>query len=233
MARPQGGHCDIEAYEFEPISNLFQPSGSLTSWDKTFHWRGIPTAEYYHTQVYDATTDVLVQEEWYNLNICNGFDCAISPNETRSLNTGSYKWRVQTYGSTGYTPWTEYVTFIFNYPTLVLNAPSSTLTSWDKALHWTGIPSAEYYHTQVYDATSSTLVQEEWYNLSICNGLDCAVSPTETRYLANGNYKWRVQSYGTEGYTPWSEYATFTLNYPALALIAPTGTLTNWDKTFR
>jgi hypothetical protein len=216
-----------------PILVLNAPSGTLASWDwdKTFRWTGIPSAEYYHTQVYDATTDTLLQEEWYNLAICNGLNCAVSPPETRYLGNGQYKWRVQTYGTMGYTPWTEYMSFTISSPTIVLNAPSGTLTSWDKTFRWTGIASAEYYHIQVYDVTD-TLVQEEWYTLSICTGLECAVSPSETRYLPNGEYKWRVQTYGTEGYTPWTEYATFTLNYPMVVLNAPIGTLTTWNNTF-
>jgi predicted outer membrane repeat protein len=218
-----------------PVMALNAPTGMQANWewDKTFHWTGIPSAEYYHTQVYDATSNTLLQEEWYNLAICNGLNCAVSPTETRHLGNGQYKWRVQTYGTMGYTPWTEYATFTINSPAIVLSAPVDTLTSWDKTFRWTGIASAEYYHTQVYDTASNTLLQEEWYNLAICNGLNCAVSPSETRYLGNGQYKWRVQTYGTMGYTPWTEYATFTINSPAITLTAPTGTISSWDKTFR
>ena len=213
-----------------PILVLNAPSGTLPSWDKTFRWTGIPSAEYYHTQVYDAL-DTLIQEEWYNLSICSGLECAVNPSETRHLANGNYKWRVQTYGTMGYTPWSDFATFTISAPVVVLNAPAGTLPSWDKTFRWTGIPSAEYYHTQVYDGLDN-LVQEEWYTLSICSGLECAVNPTETRNLANGNYKWRVQTYGNEGYTSWTEYATFTLNYPVVVLNAPIGTVTIWNNTF-
>jgi hypothetical protein len=218
-----------------PVMSLNAPSGTQASWewDKKFHWTGIPSAEYYHTQVYDAASNTLLQEEWYNLAICNGLNCAVSPSETRYLGNGQYKWRVQTYGTMGYTPWTEYATFTINSPTITLNAPVDTLTSWDKYFRWTGIASAEYYHTQVYDALTDALVQEEWYTLAICNGLNCAVSPAETRNLPNGTYRWRVQSYGSEGYTPWTGYITFTLNYPVIVLNAPRGTLTSWNNTFQ
>jgi VCBS repeat-containing protein len=217
-----------------PILVLNAPTGTHASWewDKTFHWTGIPSAEYYHTQVYDATNNTLLQEEWYNLNICSGLNCAVSPSETRHLGNGEYKWRVQTYGTMRYTPWCEYATFTISSPTIEPDAPSGTITSWDKTFHWTGIASAEYYHTQVYTAMD-VLVQEEWYTLGICSGLNCAVSPSETRDLANGQYKWRVQSYGVEGYTSWTAYESFTINYPVVVLNAPVGTLTSWDKTFR
>ena len=125
---------------------------------------------------------------------------------------GNYKWRVQSYGSEGYTGWTDYATFTLNYPVVVLNTPTGTLTSWDNHFTWTGLSTAEFYHLQVYNATTDTLVQEEWYTLSICTGLECGVSPVDTLNLANGDYKWRVQTYGTEGYTSWTDFATFSLN---------------------
>ena len=194
----------------KPVVVLNAPTGTLPSWDKTFRWTGIPSAEYYHTQVYDGL-DNLVQEEWYTLSICSGLECAVNPAETRNLANGDYKWRVQTYGTEGYTSWTEFATFTLNKPVVVLNAPIGTLNSWDNSFRWTGIPSAKYYHTQVYDATTNTLVQEEWYTTSICTALDCAVSPAETLNLANGEYKWRVQTYGTEGYTPFTAFMNFIL----------------------
>jgi parallel beta-helix repeat protein len=230
------GNTTVTATFIQTSTNvvLNAPTGTQASWewDKTFRWTGIPSAEYYHTQVYDAASNTLLQEEWYNLAICSGLNCAVSPSETRYLGNGQYKWRVQTYGTMGYTPWTEYVAFTINSPAITLTAPSGTISNWDKYFRWTGIASAEYYHTQVYDAVSNTLLQEEWYNLAICNGLNCAVSLTETRNLANGTYRWRVQSYGSEGYTPWTGYITFTLNYPTIVLNMPSGTLTSWNNTF-
>ncbi len=156
--------------------------------------------------------NTLLQEEWYTLSICTELNCAVSPVETRHLANGNYKWRVQSYGTEGYTPWSDFQTFTLIYPTLVPNAPTGTLTSWNNSFQWSGIPSAEYYHLQVYNAMTNALVQEEWYTLSICTGLTCAVSPADTLHLANGNYKWRVQTYGAEGYTSWTDFRGFILN---------------------
>jgi hypothetical protein len=209
---------------------LGSPSGTLSSWDKMFHWTGLSGADYYHLEVYDAS-DVLLYEQWYGNGICSGLDCAVSPAETQNLGSGEYKWRLQAYGASGYSSWTAFQTFQLNLAKVELQSPSGTMTSWDKAFHWTGLSSADFYQVQIYDA-NDVQVFGQWYTSGICSGLDCAVSPAETQNLANGDYKWRVQSYGSTGYTPWTDYQTFTLNLASVDLLAPAETLDSWNNTF-
>ena len=83
----------------------------LAPW--TFTWTGLSTADFYQLEVYDAT-DTLVYSQWFTSGICTGLDCAVSPAETLNLANGGYKWRVRTYGSSGFTAWTPYMNFTLN-----------------------------------------------------------------------------------------------------------------------
>ena len=192
---------------------LVAPSGILGGWDNTFSWTGISSAEYYHLEVYDAA-DTLILGQWYNLSICTGLNCVASPLETGNLTSGDYTWRVQTYGSGVFSPWTDFMSFTINAVDLNLISPTGALNSWDNSFRWSGISNAEYYHLELRDASSDVLMQDLWFNTNICLGLNCAASPAETQNLANGDYKWRLQTYGPTGYTPWTEYLTFSLNAP-------------------
>jgi hypothetical protein len=102
--------------------------------------------------------------------------------------------------------------FSVNAAQVVLVGPSGEQSTWDNTFRWTGITGADYYHLEVYDVTGGTVVFDQWYTTSICTDLDCAVSPAETLNLANGDYRWRVQTYGITGFGSWTPYLDFSLN---------------------
>jgi hypothetical protein len=181
-------------------------------------------------EVYDAS-DSLIYGQWFTTSICADLDCTVSPAETANLVNGGYRWRVQTYGSTGYGPFTDFMTFTLEVAEVSLLAPNGTLSTWNNVFSWTGIGNADFYRLEVYDA-SDTLLFGQWFTTSICTDLDCAVSPTETANLVNGDYRWRVQTYGASGFSPYTEFMTFTLSIPTVILISPNGTLSNWNNTF-
>ncbi|MFZ5886035.1 MAG: choice-of-anchor Q domain-containing protein, partial [Chloroflexota bacterium] len=92
--------------------------------------------------------------------------------------------------------------------------PSGTLTSWDNMYTWTGLSDATWYLLEVQTA-SGTPVYRKWYTSAqagCSSGTACSVSPNETAYLPNGDYKWRVLDYGVYGYGIYSAFKTFTLN---------------------
>ena len=51
------------------------------------------------------------------------------------------------------------------------------------------------------------VVLDQWFPLGVCMGLNCAASPAETQNLVNGDYKWRLETFGSEGSTSWTEYS--------------------------
>ena len=194
---------------------LGQPSGSLTSWDGSFHWTGIPSATWYHLEVQDGNGTTLLSP-WYSVGTaCVALDCAVTPDGAASLPGGDYQWRVQYFSPTsGYGDWTALQGFTLNLGpvNLVLGQPSGSLTSWDGSFHWTGIPSATWYHLEVQDGSGTTLLNT-WYSVgTTCTGSTCAVTPDETLALPDGDYQWRIQDYGSNGYGSWTQFQTFTLN---------------------
>jgi hypothetical protein len=133
----------------------------LSSWENVFHWTGTSGAEFYQLEVYDAS-EALVYGQWYTDGICTALDCAVSPAATVNLGNGEYKWKVRTYGVTGFGSWTDFTTFTLNVPTLTLIAPEGTLTSWNNTFHWTGTSGAEFYRLEVYDS-NDTMIYGQWY----------------------------------------------------------------------
>jgi hypothetical protein len=155
---------------------------------------------------------MIIHDQWFNTSICSGLNCAVSPSALLNLANGDYKWHVQTYSPSGYGAWTAFTNFTLSVPTIILVSPTGTLTSWSNQFSWTGISGATYYHLQVFDATTDTIIHDQWFNTTVCSGLDCAVSPSALADLANGSYKWKIQSYSPSGYGPWSSYLSFTLD---------------------
>ena len=217
---------------------LGQPSGSLTSWDGSFHWTGIPSASWYHLEVQDGSGTTLLNT-WYSAGtVCAGSTCVVTPDETVNLANGDYQWRVQYFSPTsGYGDWTALQAFILNLgpANVVLGQPSGTLTSWDGSFHWTGISSASWYHLEVQDGSGTTMLSP-WYSVgTACVALDCAVIPAEAVNLPSGDYQWRVQYFSPiSGYGDWTALQEFNLDLvPAVVVLGqPSGTLTSWDGSF-
>ena len=76
------------------------------------------------------------------------------------------------------------VTFMQTSGGVLLGEPTGTVGGWDNTFHWTGLAEAEYYQLEVYDSTDTMLVGQ-WFTTSICTGLNCAASPTETANLSS------------------------------------------------
>ncbi|GAB4458698.1 MAG: hypothetical protein Kow0070_12700 [Anaerolineales bacterium] len=92
--------------------------------------------------------------------------------------------------------------------------PSGTLTTWTNTFTWTGLSDASWYLIEVQTA-GGVQVHRKWYTSEQANcsgGTACSVTPGETAYLPNGDYKWRVLDYGAYGYGVNSAFKNFTLN---------------------
>jgi hypothetical protein len=91
---------------------LGQPSGTLTSWDGSFHWTGLADATWYLVEVF-RSDDTQVLYQWYTAEQagCVGStDCAVTP-ESLNLASGDYKWHILDYGEYGYGSFTPFKTF--------------------------------------------------------------------------------------------------------------------------
>ena len=87
-------------------------------------------------------------------------------------------------------------------------------TSWDHSFHWTGLSAATDYYLEV-QTSSGAAVFNAWYMsewTGCAGGTTCAISPSETMNLANGDYQWRIQDYGLYGFGSLTSWQSFTLN---------------------
>jgi uncharacterized repeat protein (TIGR02543 family) len=97
--------------------------------------------------------------------------------------------------------------------TVVLIAPTGTVTGWDNTFSWTGLSNATWYLLEVY-TSGDTQVHRKWYTSAqtgCSGGTGCSVVPPETAGLANGAYKWRMLDYGAYGYGTWTNYSNFSI----------------------
>jgi len=188
------------------------PSGLLTSWDNTFSWTGVTGATWYLVQV-QTLDDTVILQQWYTAETAGcagGTACSISPAETLNLGNGDYKWRILDYGDYGYGSWTAYTNF-------TLNASCYTLTM------------------DVLPAGSG-LISPTAQN---CTGGYISGTIVQLTVVSNSGYaftNWSGDASGTSNLASITMDAnkSVTANLTALGatLIAPTGTLTNWNNTF-
>jgi major membrane immunogen (membrane-anchored lipoprotein) len=194
---------------------LGMPYGTLTSWDKSFNWSQVPNATFHYLEVKNSGGTVIFGT-YFNLTICNGTTCRVSPPALANLANGTYTWRVKAYGSTGWGTFSAPTTFTLSIPsgaTVTLNSPTGTLSSWDRYFRWTGIPGSTFYLIEVYNV-SNVKIFSQWINLTSCSGLTCAFKPDALGTLPNGSYTWRMRDYSSTGYGPYTSYMPFVLNIP-------------------
>ena len=94
---------------------LGAPSGTVTSWDGSFHWTGLANATWYLLEVF-RSDDTQMLYQWYTaeqVGCASGTDCAVTP-AGLNLANGDYKWHLLDYGEYGYGSFTPFKTFTLN-----------------------------------------------------------------------------------------------------------------------
>ena len=90
---------------------LGAPSGAKSSWDHYFRWTGMTGVTSYWLEVKDGSGTKIVSIN-YDTSICSGLTCAVKPDATASLTTGSYTWRVDPYiPASGWGAWSSISSF--------------------------------------------------------------------------------------------------------------------------
>jgi hypothetical protein len=220
-----------------PAATLTSPSGPLTTTPATFRWRAVPGSTWYYLWVNNAG-GTAVNKTWYTASqagCSSGTECAVTP--ATILSTGvEHKWWVQSYSNGLNGPWSAPLTFRPTPPTpsgTTLVAPSGAISTATPAFTWNKVGSASWYYLNV-DTASGQSVLREWVRATDACGTGgtCGV----TRRLGSGSYTWRVQTYGSGLYGPWSASLGFTLSIPtpppAASLIAPSGSTSSPAPTF-
>jgi hypothetical protein len=106
-----GSWSDGKSFTVSPPAavTLVSPTGSVAN-NPTYTWNPVSGATWYFLWVDGPGGNVFRQ--WYTSEQanCNGNTCSIS-NATPNLSAGSYSWWIQTWGDTGYGPWSSGMNF--------------------------------------------------------------------------------------------------------------------------
>jgi hypothetical protein len=118
-----------------------------------------------------------------------------------------------------YNPWCGDAACSFLVTWVVPVAPTGTLTSWDQTFSWTDYTGATAFYLEFYNAATDTLINGKWVNAATaCVAGNCEIVIPNWALKPNGDYKWRIRSWITDHFTPWSEYMNFTLNIDCYTL---------------
>jgi hypothetical protein len=222
-----------------PAATLISPSGETSSTKPTFTWNAVSGATWYALYVYnDTTSKTEVGTTWYqSSSVCSGSTCSVTSPAT--LGGGEHRWWIRTYNSSGYGPWSDFMSFKTPggppaQATLV--SPAGEVTSTKPTFTWNAVSEATWYALYVYnDSSGTTEVNTKWYqSSSVCSGSTCSVTSPAT--LGGGKHRWWIRTYNSSGYGPWSDSMAFELSdncHPGtLTLIAPSDTITDSMPTF-
>ena len=221
---------------FTPIpgaTTLVSPSGTIFISAPTYTWNAVAESTWYYLWVNDSTGAKI--QQWYtaaDAGCASGTGtCSATP--AIALTPGACQWKVQTYSSGGYGPWSSPMSFTVSPPGVAtLASPSGEIADTTPTYTWNAISAATWYHLYVNDSTGNKVNQ--WYTADACGCASgtgsCSVTPT-TEVL--GSCEWWLQAYNSAGIGPWSAPLAFTVPPPAAAtLVSPSGTITDTTPTY-
>jgi hypothetical protein len=103
----------VEIIAAPGVASLVSPAGTITDTMPTYTWSKVNAATWYYLWVSEVNTDgslTTVHTKWYDASlVCSGATCTFSP--TVTLDTGSYRWWIQTWNDGGYGPWSTKMDF--------------------------------------------------------------------------------------------------------------------------
>lgn len=225
------------AFEVD-LPNAISPSGlfqdlSESAGNISYEWSGTDSPQretWYEVLVVNPVPnpDVMLKSVWFEASTINcTVSCRANPStfdNSFSLTANQpYLWYLRAWGPEGYGPWGGPFNFTLNMPpSLAVPSkivPGGTIDdTYYPEFAWRSTEGASYYNL-VIETSAGAVVQNNWYKSSV---LGCYRNPfVETEcgfaegklpfYLVNGNYRWKVRSYGPGGTGPFSDYESFTI----------------------
>jgi uncharacterized repeat protein (TIGR02543 family) len=217
-------------------TSLVSPSGTIFISAPTYTWNAVAESTWYYLWVTDST-GVRIQQ-WYtaaDAGCGSGTGtCSVTP--AVALAAGAHQWKVQTYSSGGYGPWTSPMSFTVSLPgAATLASPSGDIADTTPTYTWNAGSGASWYHLLVNDSAGSKI--QKWYTaaeLGCPNGAGiCSITPT-TEVL--GSCQWWVQTWNSVGYGSWSAPLSFTTPIPMppseATLLSPSGEIATTTPTY-
>lgn len=190
-------------------ATLISPSGGIVDNNPTYTWNQVSSATWYYLWVDGPNGNVLKQ--WYTVAQanCNGSTCSVTP--TTTLSSGTYRWWIQTWNSTGYGPWSDGMNFSTPLPPgrATLVSPTGSIITDTPTYTWNQVNGSTWYYLWVNGPSGNVIRQ--WYTpaQANCNGSTCSVTPSTT--LPAGAHTWWIQTWNNAGYGPWSNGMAFSI----------------------
>jgi hypothetical protein len=194
------------------------PFGAITDTTPAYTWNTVTGATWYYLWVSKVNSDgslTTVHSKWYESSAaCSGATCSITPAGV-TLNTGQYRWWIQTWNESGYGPWSSPMNFGVGAPGVAtLVSPSGGITDITPTYTWNNVNASTWYYlwvSQVNGDGSFTTVHSKWYeSTAVCSGATCSITPAGVT-LSGGNYRWWIQTWNEGGDGPWSTKMDFSL----------------------
>lgn len=219
-----------------PVSSPISPSGSILTTTPVFSWAAVPNAAYYHLSIADgASTPAL---PWYTPAQagCESGSGTCSAPAPRTFTAGLVAWKVITWNTFGYSPWSTSMTALVdledpNLGTARLVSPTGPIATRTPTYVWDPVTDAERYEFSVTDALGVT--RESWHSAALVCPDSCSVSPNVT--VAIGPGQWKVRAWSTSGAGDWSAPLGFdaSSSKPGKAEpVSPAAAVTSTAPTF-
>jgi hypothetical protein len=215
------------------------PLNTITATTPTFSWSAVQFTGYYALSITDANTAASATLLWYTPAQagCAGGTGTCSVAAPRALTPGLVTWKVITWNSTGYGPWSTTANAVIDVadasvPTPVPGAPVGPIATRTPTFTWNAISSVIWYQFSVTDALG--VARESWYT----PGQACATSPcsmTPNVLLAIGPAQWKLRAWRSSGAGAWSASVAFDAadSAPGAAtLVAPLAPVTTATPSF-
>lgn len=202
-------------------TTLRTPEGTVSAGDVSFSWDAVDGASRYRFWL--SRDGVAYDDTWIEGQTA----------WTLTLAGGEYEYWVRTWGSDGYGPWSDGLSFTVSEvgtpPGVAsLSSPSGTVASARPVFIWQAATNATWY--RVYINRNDVYHWQKWTQ-------EATWTPWWNMTDYPGNYEWWVRTWGAGGYGPWSNSLTFTIGHPpeTTVLRNPMGTVTagsvifSWD----
>jgi hypothetical protein len=205
---------------FPGKATLISPKGTIGTSKPIYTWYPVAGATEYRLKVINVNDpNNPVIDQWNaSVEVLSDSKCLIKPDIP--LDSGTYKWWIQTRNCKGDGQWSNYLSFkSTNVPPGRASpiSPRGLTSTSNPSFIWTAVQGATQYNLQVEN--DSLIVIDEWFDAEdVTTGTRCKAF--ETLPVDGPVFYWRIMASNDAGDGSWSGYKYFQTvcgDYAALA----------------
>jgi Leucine-rich repeat (LRR) protein len=211
---------------------LISPTGAIISSTPTYKWNASAGATVYNLIVYsDTTSSFILRKNVGASTYCSGGACSYKPSTPLAL--GDYRFRVKAYNLAGWSPLSQWMSFIYGAPPApTLFSPSGTIIDSTPTYKWKPVATATLYRLTVKSETGTLVFTQLVSASTACSSGLC--SYTSSTPLPQGDYKFKVSAKNLIGWGPASAWMNFKYGPPdAPTLISPSDFISDTTPTYK